>query len=153
AAELAFAGFRADAEHVLHRVSERFPNRVEVKNELARLFLESGNPNKALQIAISSLHVHRHNPDLHALAAAANEQLGLLGEAAARWAAILASDPDHQYATRRLASVLQQAGDTAGAIGCLRRVVEVTGGRDLDSLTSLGILLSADGQHDEAIAL
>jgi tetratricopeptide (TPR) repeat protein len=153
AAELAFAGFRADAEHVLHRVSERFPNRVEVKSELARLFLESGNPNKALQIAISSLQLHRHNADLHALAAAANEQLGLLGEAAAHWAAILANDPDHQYSNLRLASVLQQTGDVGGAIGCLRRVVEVTAGRDLESLTSLGILLSADGQHDEAIAL
>jgi tetratricopeptide (TPR) repeat protein len=153
AAELAFAGFRADAEHVLHKVSERFPNRVEVKSELARLFLESGNPNRALQVATTSLHVHRQNADLHALAAAANEQLGLLGEAAAHWAAILANHPDHQYSNLRLASVLQQTGDAAGAIDCLRRVVALTGGRDLDALTSLGILLSADGQHEEAISL
>ena len=44
-------------------------------------------------------------------------------------------------------------GDAAGAIRCLRRVVEVTRGSDLDAVTSLGIALSADGQHGEAIAL
>ena len=51
AAELAFAGFVADAEHVLRRALERFPHRVEAKVELARLFLESGNDEKALRLA------------------------------------------------------------------------------------------------------
>ena len=60
----------------------------------------------------------------------ANEQLGLLDEAANHWAAILAADPDHSYANRRLAAVLERAGDAAGAIDCLRRVVEATRGQD-----------------------
>ena len=59
-------------------------------------------------------------------------------------------DPDHSYANRRLAALLERAGDAAGAIDCLRRVVEVTRGQDLDAITSLGITLSADGQHEEA---
>ena len=63
------------------------------------------------------------NSDLHALAACANEQLGLYDEAANHWAAILAADPDHSYANRRLAALLERAGDAAGAIDCLRRVV------------------------------
>jgi tetratricopeptide (TPR) repeat protein len=153
AAELALAGFRDDAEHVLHRTLERFPNRVEVKIELARLFLESGNDNKAQQVATQALREHPDNNDLHALAAAADEQLGLLGDAANHWAAILATDPNHSYSNLRLASLLERMGDAAGAIRCLRRLVEVTGGRDLEAVTSLGIALSADGQHGEAVAL
>ena len=70
------------------------------------------------------LREHQRNSDLHALAACANEQLGLYDEAANHWAAILATDPDHSYANRRLAALLERLGDAAGAIDCLRRVVE-----------------------------
>jgi tetratricopeptide (TPR) repeat protein len=153
AAELAFAGFVADAEHVLRRAQERFPHRVEATVELVRLFLASGNDEKALRLATQGLRAHQRNNDLHALAACANEQLGLYDEAANHWAAILATDPDHSYANRRLAALLERAGDAAGAIDCLRRVVGVTSGQDLDAITSLGITLSADGQHEEAIGL
>jgi tetratricopeptide (TPR) repeat protein len=153
AAELAFAGFATDAEHVLHRTHERFPHRVEATVELARLFLASGNDEKALRLATQGLRNHHGNSDLHALAACANEQLGLYDDAANHWAGILAADANHSYANRRLAALLERIGDAAGAIDCLRRVVEVTRGQDLDALTSLGITLSADGQHDEAIGL
>ena len=153
AAELAIAGFRGDAEHVLHRTLERFPNRAEVKIELARLILESGNDLKAQQVATHALREHPRNGDLHALAAAAAEQLGLLDEAARHWRAILAVDPNHTYANMRLAALLEQLGDNPGAIACLRRVVEATHGGDTDALASLGIALSADGQHAEAIDL
>jgi tetratricopeptide (TPR) repeat protein len=153
AAELAFAGFRGDAEHVLRRTLERFPTRPEAKIELGRLFLEAGNDEKALQITNQALRDHPRNSDLHALAAVANEQLELLDEAANHWAAILATDPNHSYSNLRLAALLERSGDAAGAIKCLRRVVDVTRGQDLDALTSLGIALSADGQHDEALQL
>src|SRR5262245_46486357 len=128
-AELAFAGFPSDAEHILRRTIERFPRRAGAKVELARLFLETGNDNRALQVATSSLRQHPHDHDLHALAAAANEQLGLLDDAGAHWGAILASDPNHQYANLRLADLLERTGDTPGAIRCLRRVVDVTRGQ------------------------
>jgi predicted Zn-dependent protease len=108
AAELAFAGFRGDAEHVLRRTLERFPTRVEVKIELARLFLEAGNDSKALQVASHALREHPSNSDLHALCAVANEQLGLLEEAASHWAAILAADPNHSYSNMRMASLLER---------------------------------------------
>jgi len=153
AAELALAGFPADAEHVLRRTIHRFPHRAEARIELSRLFLEAGNDSRSLQVAIDALSDHPRNPDLHALAAAASEQLGMLGEAGAHWGAILASDPDHQYANLRLASLLERSGDAAGGIGCLRRVVAVTREQDLDALTSLGIALSANGEHDEALAI
>jgi tetratricopeptide (TPR) repeat protein len=153
AAELAFAGFASDAEHVLRRTVERFPRRVEAKVELVRLLLASGNDEKALRLATQGLQEHPRDSDLHALSACANEQLGLVDEAAAHWAAILAGEPNHSYANRRLAALLEHAGDMAGAIGCLRRVVDVTRGQDLDAVTDLGIALSADGQHGEAIAL
>jgi tetratricopeptide (TPR) repeat protein len=153
AAELAVAGFRGDAEHVLYKTLDRFPNRAEVKIELARLFLESGNDQKALRVATHALREHPRDSDLHALAASANEQLSLFDDAANHWSAILASDPNHAYANRRLAALLEQAGDAAGAVACLRRVVEVTRGQDLDAITSLAIALSAAGEHSEAIAL
>ena len=153
ASELAFAGFRADAEHVLRRTIERFPAQPEAKIELARVFLEAGNDAKALQVATQALREHPRNSDLHALCAAANEQLGLLDEAANHWATILAAEPNQTYSNLRLAALLQRLGDPAGAIDCLRRVVEVTAGQDLDAITSLGIALSADGQHDEALEL
>jgi tetratricopeptide (TPR) repeat protein len=153
AAELAVAGFRDDAEHVLRRALERFPHRAEAKIELARLFLEAGNDAKALQVATQALKEHPRNSDLHALAAAAHEQLGMLEEAASHWSAILASDPNQSYSNLRLASVLERLGDNAGAIDCLRRVVAASAGQDLDAVTSLGVALSADGQHDEAITL
>jgi tetratricopeptide (TPR) repeat protein len=153
AAELAFAGFRGDAEHVLRRTLERFPTRVEAKIELARLFLEAGNDSKALQVATHALREHHRNSDLLALAAVANEQLGLLEDAASHWAAILAADPNHAYSNLRMASLLERLGDPAGAIDCLRRIVEITQGQDLDALTRLGIALSANGQHDEALEM
>ncbi len=153
AAELAFAGFRGDAEHVLRRTLERFPDCPEAKIELARVFLEAGNDNRALQVATHALTEHPRNNDLHALAAVAHEQMGMLEEAARHWAAVLATDPSHSYSNLRLASLLERMGDNAGAIDCLRRVVEVSRGQDLDAVTNLGIALSADGQHDEAIAL
>ncbi|HMF44203.1 MAG TPA: tetratricopeptide repeat protein, partial [Polyangia bacterium] len=121
ASELAFAGFTSDAEHVLRRTIQRFPRRAEAKIALARLFLEAGNDSNALQVAIDALRDRPRDYDLHALAAAANEQLGLLAEASAHWAAILAGDPDHQYANLRLASLLERSGDFAGAVRCLRR--------------------------------
>lgn len=153
AAELAFAGFVADAEHVLRRTLERFPRRVEATVELVRLFLASGNDEKALRLATQGLREHHRNSDLHALAACANEQLGLYDEAANHWAAILAGDPNHSYANKRLAALLERSGDTTGAIDCLRRVVQATQGQDADAVTGLGIALSADGQHEEAIGL
>ena len=153
AAELAFAGFVADAEHVLRRTIDRFPRRVEATVELARLFLASGNDEKAMRLSTQALREHPRNGDLHALAACANEQLGLFDDAASHWAAILAADPNNTYANKRLAALLERNGDVAGAIDCLRRVVDVTSGQDLDAVTSLGIALSADGQHTEALGL
>jgi tetratricopeptide (TPR) repeat protein len=153
AAELAFAGFVADAEHILRRAVERFPRRVEATVELARLFLASGNDEKALRVATQGLRDHRGNSDLNALAACANEQLGLFDEAGNHWAAILASDPNNSYANKRLAALLERMGDVAGAIDCLRRVVEATHGQDVDAVTTLGITLSAEGQHGEAVGL
>ena len=153
AAELAFAGFVADAEHVLRRAQERFPHRVEAKVELVRLFLASGNDEKALRLATQGLRDHHRNSDLHALAACANEQLGLYEEAANHWAAILADGSRSFLCEPPARRVARAAGDAAGAIDCLRRVVGATSGQDLDAITSLGITLSADGQHDEAIGL
>jgi Flp pilus assembly protein TadD len=60
--------------------------------------------------------------------------------------------PNHR-ANRELARLLADLGDVAGTIACWRRVVAVTGHQDLEALTALGIALSTDGQHMEAVEL
>ena len=66
----------------------------------------------------------------------------MLDEAASHWAAVLATDPDHRIRTPGWRRCWRGTA-TAGAIDCLRRVVEALGGQDLDAMTSLGIALSA----------
>ena len=134
--------------------SNAFPHQPEAKIELARVFLEAGNDAKALQVATQALREHPRNSDLHALCAAANEQLGLLDEAANHWAAILAAEPNQTYSNLRLAALLRAAGRSARAPStACGGSSRPRGGQDLDAITSLGIALSADGQHDEALEL
>jgi tetratricopeptide (TPR) repeat protein len=77
---------------------------------------------------------------------------GDLSEARDAFARVVERIPTHP-ASRQLAELLGQAGDVAGAIACWRRVVAVTGHKDLEALTALGIALCTDGQHAEAIEL
>jgi Flp pilus assembly protein TadD len=77
---------------------------------------------------------------------------GDLDQAREAFARVVERVPDHP-ANRQLAALLSQTGDLAGAIACWRRVVAITGNEDLEALTALGIALSTDGQHSEAVHL
>ena len=150
---LTAVGFGSDAAMVLRRAIESFAERAEPKVALAWLYLDAGDPRQAAQIAIFALRTHARDPELHIAAAAAHEQMGAATEAANHLVAVLAVDADHLEANRRLATLLGRMGDDAGAERCLRRIVEVTGGRDLEAAVSLSIGLSGSGRHPEAIAV
>ncbi len=149
--ELAEAGFDEDSAHVLRGAIEQFPGRVEPKRFLVQLLLDGGNNEQAIETAERALRDHPANRHLHLLSATAHESSGSAESAAAHLSAVLATDGHDLEANRKLVSVLRVLGDAAGALACLRRIVTATGRRDLEALTALGIALSGDGQHAEAI--
>ena len=86
------------------------------------------------------------------LAAAALDE-GALEEARAAMTHVLERAPDHLGAHRVLAVIEGQLGRNREAIDLWRRVVALSGGDDVEALTRLGIALSMDGRHDEAIRI
>src|SRR5690606_39114889 len=80
-------------------------------------------------------------------------RLGALQEAADHLSTILAAQPEHVEANRRLAELLYELGDAQGAIRCWRRLVAATGEEDSEALTLLAVALCADGQYEWAIEL
>jgi tetratricopeptide (TPR) repeat protein len=78
-------------------------------------------------------------------------EAGDLDQARDAFARIVEQTPQHAGANRALAQVLGELGDNQGAIRYWRRAVELSGSDDLEALTALGIALSTDGQHPEAI--
>ncbi len=151
--ELAVGGFITDAEQVLRRALEMYPTHVEPKRELARLALETNDARRALHISLRAIEHHPNDLELHGMAAAAYERLGAWIEASNHLAAVLAADSVNILANRRMAPILDRLGDRNGSIDCLRRLVAATHGRDVDALTALGIALSGNGEHAEAIQL
>jgi Flp pilus assembly protein TadD len=123
-----------------------------VRTQLARLLVDRGDDEAALEEIGRSLRMDPRNLELHLLTATVHERRGALAEAADHLAAALAIDTDHLEANRRLGTILGQLGDTRGAIRCWRRVI-ARGGGDAEVVTALGIGLSSDGQHTEAIQL
>jgi tetratricopeptide (TPR) repeat protein len=151
--ELAVGGFITDAEHVLRRALETYPASVEPKRELARLALETNDAQRALHISLRAIEQHPNDLELHGMASAAYERLGAWIEASNHLAAVLAADSVNILANRRMAPILDRLGDRNGSIDCLRRLVAATQGLDVDAMTALGIALSGNGDHAEAIQL
>ncbi len=148
---LAAVGFSADAERVLQQSAEMFVDRVEPVVELARLFLERGEDARAAEAARAALNEHPDACDAHRVLAAAHERRGALADAAESLAEVLTLQPGDVDANRRLSGLLERLGDDAGATRCLERVVALTGGREREEMTALGIGLSRGGRHKEAI--
>jgi tetratricopeptide (TPR) repeat protein len=80
-------------------------------------------------------------------------EAGDLDQARDAFGRVVEQSPQHLLANRALAQVLSELGDSQGAIRYWRRVVELGGSDDLESLTALGIALSTDGQHPEAVRI
>ena len=153
AEQLDSVGFTAEADQLLRRAVDLFAHRPQAKAALAEFLAAHGKESDAVLIALEGLQAHPNNLELHAVAARAHEMLGALPEASHHLGAILAIDADDLEANQRLAPILERLGDRAGFIRCLRRAVSLTGGEDPDAVTALGIALSQDGQHGEAVDL
>jgi len=120
---------------------------------LARAHMESDRQEDAIRMLNEVLRADFRCVEAHLLAAAAHEKLGRLAEAADHLALLLAVEPEHAEANRRLAAILGRLGDTRGFVRCLRKIVAMTNAEDMEALSMLGIGLSEDGQHSEAIEM
>jgi len=123
------------------------------REERARHLLEANRYAEAFEEIALELVDRPHDVDLRLLASDAYERLGAQPEAADHLSIILAAEPEHLTANRRMAELLSDLGDAAGAVRCWRRIVAATREENADALTLLSIALSKDGQHDEAIEL
>jgi Flp pilus assembly protein TadD len=150
---LAGAGCAPEAEHLLRRVLERSSDAREAHVRLADLLIETGRAAQAVNELTVALQSNPGDVDLHLLAATAYQRLGQRPEAADHLGEALALEPNHIEAGRRRGAALSELGDTAGAVRCWRRLVMITAGQDLPALTGLGISLSSDGKHVEALQI
>jgi tetratricopeptide (TPR) repeat protein len=123
------------------------------RDETARLLLETDHPAEAFDEIALAISKRPRDAYLRLLASDAYERLGALPEAADHLSVILAAEPEHLEANRRLAELLCEIGDTQGAIRCWRRLVAATDEEDADAVTLLAIALCTDGQHEAAIEL
>jgi tetratricopeptide (TPR) repeat protein len=123
------------------------------REERARLLLEADRYTDALDEIALELRDRPYDAHLRLLASDACERLGALPEAADHLSVIIAANPEHLEANRRLAELLAELGETHGAIRCWRRLVAATHEEDSDTVKLLAIALSNDGQHDAAIDL
>src|SRR5688572_26491141 len=119
----------------------------------ARLLLETDHTSEAFDEIAAAIRKRPHDVYLRLLASDAYERLGALPEAADQLSSVLAVEPEHVVANRRLAELLYELGDTRGAIRCWRRLVDATDEEDSDAIALLAIALCTDGQHDSAIEL
>lgn len=123
------------------------------REDRARLLLETDNYVEAFEELAVAIRKRPRDIYLHLLAADAYERLGALPEAADHLSTILAVEPEHLEANRRLAELLYELGDTRGAIRCWRRLVAATDEEDSDAMTLLAVALCTDGQYEWAIEL
>jgi tetratricopeptide (TPR) repeat protein len=149
--KLAAVNCPQEAEGIFRGILAELPSRADVRGGLAQVLLASGADRAAMQELERAIHDQPDDAQLRLLAAEAHERLGQLAEAGQHLAAILAEDADHTDANRRLAGLLSRSGDRQGAIRCWRQLVMNAGGGELEARTMLGIELSRDGQHDEAV--
>lgn len=150
---LAGAGCAPEAEHLLRRLLERGGASQQVHLRLGNLLIETGRPGQAVAEMNAALQANPGDVELHLLAATAHHRMGQRSEAAEHLAAALVTQPNHIEAGRRRGAILSEMGDSAGAVRCWRRLVMLTAGQDLPALTGLGISLSSDGKHVEALQI
>jgi Flp pilus assembly protein TadD len=151
AEQLVLAGSDAEAEKIYRRAMEFAPDRIDIRLGLIRLLLAQELETSVAHEVERALYVDPTNAELRALAAERCEQAGELSAAIEHLEQALAGQPDNAELNRRLADLLERTGERGRSITCLRRVAAQAGPDDLDTMTSLGIELSRDGQHQEAL--
>jgi tetratricopeptide (TPR) repeat protein len=153
AQQLVLAGCHAEAEKIYRGTIAYAGERTDLRAGLIRLLLERGRDGAARQELQAAMLVDPSDRDLRSLAAEVCERLGELDGAIVHLEGLLEDLPEDPDLNRRLGQLLGRTGERARAINCLRRAVVRTDGDDLEAATQLGIELSRDGQHGEAIEL
>jgi Flp pilus assembly protein TadD len=151
ARQLARIDRHAEVEKLCRRALASAGDDSDLRAGLVRALLESGRDTAAHEALGPAVAADPNHPELRSLAAEACERLGELSAAILHLEAALSTDPDHPELNRRLAALLVRTGERGRAITCWRRVTAQDGQDDLQSLTALGIELSRDGQHPEAL--
>jgi tetratricopeptide (TPR) repeat protein len=123
------------------------------REDRASFFFELSRPADAFDEIAVAIEKRPQDVFLRLVASDAYQRMGALPEAADHLSTILAAEPAHVEANRRLAELLCELGNTHGAIGCWRRLIAVTGEEDADAVTLLAVALCTDGQHEWAIEL
>ena len=151
--QLGLAGCHEHAEKIYRQAMQLAPDRVEIRAGLIRSFLDRGLDASAQEEVERALVIDPENGELRALAAESCQRNGELGAAIDHLEAALKTDVDHPELNRRLADLLARTGERGRSITCLRRAAAQAAPDDVDTLTALGIELSRDGQHEEAVEL
>jgi len=152
AEQLVLAGCHAEAEKIYRRTMSHAGNRTDVRVGLIRVLLERGNDAAARTELALALALDPKDVELRSLAAECCERLGEVDAAIAHLEGLLVEHTDHPDLNRRLANLLARTGARGRAITCLRRVVTKVEPGDIATVTQLGIELSRDGQHADALA-
>jgi Flp pilus assembly protein TadD len=153
AQQLTAAGRYAEAEEIYRRTMSLAGNHSELRAGLVRLLLDRGLDVAAREEVERALGEDAADLELRSLAAEACERQGEVHAAIVHLEALLAELPEHPELNRRLASLLARTGDRGAAITCLRRVAAQVDEDDVEIATQLGIALSGEGQHEEAIEI
>jgi tetratricopeptide (TPR) repeat protein len=153
AQQLVVAGCHAEAEQLYRQTMAYGGEQLEARAGLIQLLLTRGLEAAAREELDRALIIDALNLDLRWLAADLCERAGDLAGAADHLEAVLQADPEQLEVNRRLAGLLVASGQRARAIACLRQVVAVAGPDDEEAATALGVELSRDGQHAEALQI
>lgn len=121
--------------------------------ERARRLLATKPEPAALEEIAALVRERPQDAALRLIACEAYATQGLLSDAADHVAAVVAREPEHREANRKLAQLLSELGDAPGAIRAWRRVVTGTREEDAEAVTALAIALTEVGQHGAAIEL
>jgi tetratricopeptide (TPR) repeat protein len=151
AEQLVLAGSHGEAEKIYRRTLSYAGDRNDLRIGLVRSLLGRGLDAAAKEEVERAIRLDPGDLELRALAAESCDRLGEAIEAIEHLRVALAGSPDHLELNRRLAALLTRSGDRGGAITCWRRVAAQDADEDLDALTALGIELSRDGQHEDAL--
>jgi tetratricopeptide (TPR) repeat protein len=153
AEQLRLIGSHTEAEKIHRQAIQLAPDRIEARTGLIRSLLDRSLNELAHQEVERALAIDPGSGDLRALAAESCERRGEVSAAIDHMEVALDEDPEHPELNRRLAGLLARVGERGRAIICLRRAAVRAPADDVEIFTALGIELSHDGQHEEALEL
>jgi serine/threonine-protein kinase len=151
-AALYVRGARQEAQGVLRRARERYPNDYWISHELGMWDLQqSDRPVEAVRFFMVCTALRPESPGPYINLGSALVRVGELEEGIAAYRRALTLTPETALAHANLGHALFQKGDTAGAIAAWRRALELSPD-DPGYYNDLGAALVRRGDLDGAVA-